>query len=438
MSGALDSLNLDHASGDVALILDLERIVSELMVEASALAASSFLRPPLLPEAGDPVRAWHEEFTRLVAPREPHLLKAVSFSIIQSCTDAIFPSCWMHEPRLIRYSNALWVRGHGALYDGITGLALPGTFLTRFPYQREAPACSEFRVEITCPADAFDRLDRAVLIPGAHCGDFGHFITETMAFLWPLFSGDRSEFEGAPVILRGCNSAESSASILYGLLREAHAFPVLERDLPTVVCLKEVVVPGPTVRLRAGFSPIHLRTLSGLAQYLSAADLDAESVPSESPLVYLSRSGLGPQARRVDQEEALEALLSQMGWLIFRPELHSLSMLIRVVRGASVLAGFEGSALHALGCVDQGVRLPALILLGDDPSPDYFLQFRAQKQPGFFVQCTRLDPSSDWPVWMRPRLLNCAAESLAKMIHDLAMSAALDARYQMDAQVAGV
>ena len=415
----------------------LELMVSEQLAEASALAVSSLLRPPLLPEAVDPMQAWHEEFSRLVVPREPHLLKAVSFRMIQSCTDAMFPPGLIREPRLLRYNNALWVRGHGALYDGTTGLALPGTFLTRFPYQHEAPACSAFRVEITCPTGAFDRLDRAVLIPGAYCGDFGHFMTEAMAFLWPLFSGERSVFEGAPVILRGCNAAESSASILYGLLREAHAFPVLEQDLPAVVCLEEVVVPEPTVRLRAGFSPIHLQTLSGLAQYLSAADSDAEPVPPESPLVYLSRSGLGPQARCVDQEEPLEALLSQMGWLIFRPELHSLNALMRVVRGAAVLAGFEGSALHALGCLDQSVRTPMLILLGDDPSPDYFLQFRAQKQPGFFVHCTRLDPSSDWPVWMRPRLLNCSAEALAKMIHDLAMSSPLEVGGQMVAQVAG-
>ena len=281
-------------------------------------------------------------------------------------------------------------------------------------------------MEITGPASVFPSLDRALLIPSANCSDFGHFITETMAFLWPLFMDSRSELEGYPVLLRGCDFQESAASMLFALLRGVHAFPVLEQDLPSVVYLKEVVVPEPSLRLQACWSPHHLRTLSGLGDWILSCHPHPQSVPTDCRLIYLSRSGLGPHSRCVDQEEALEACLKQMGWCVVHPELHSLAELLAVIRAAKVLSGFESSALHVLGCIDSSLQLPAVILLGDCPSPDYFLQFRVQRQPGFFIHCTRLDPGSEEPATMRPRLLNCAAESLAQMIHDLATGCLLD------------
>jgi hypothetical protein len=61
-----------------------------------------------------------------------------------------------------------------------------------------------------------------------------------------------------------------------------------------------------------------------------------------------------------------------------------------------------------------------VVLLGDNPSPDYFLQFRAQQLPGFFIQCTRLDPDSDRPEWLRPRLLNGSVQALASILETLA------------------
>ena len=344
----------------------------------------------------------------------------MSFAVIQSCTESIFPSGLIDEPSLLHYSNVLWLRGHAALYDGTTGLALPGTFLTRFPYQQQAPDCSLFRVEITGPSDTFHCLDRALLIPSAECGDFGRFITETMAFVWPLLSDARSSVEGYPVLLRGCDDLDPAAAILHALCRATHAFPVLERDLPPVVVLNEVVVPEPSLRLKAWWSPHHLRSLSRLADWLLGWDGQAASGKPDAAMVYLSRSGAGQDAHCVEQEQGLEALLAQLGWLIFHPEMHSLSELLAVVRSASVLAGFECSALHALGCVDPDSPPPALILLGDCPSPDYFLQFRAQGLRGFFVHCTSAPLASDRSAEGQSRYLNCAVESLVPMIHELA------------------
>ena len=88
-------------------------------------------------------------------------------------------------------------------------------------------------------------------------------------------------------------------------------------------------------------------------------------------------------------------------------------------RPARVIAASEGSALHGLSFLGQPAQPPTVLLLGDHPSPDYFLQFRAQRLHGFFIQCTRLNPDSDRPEWVRPRLLNGSVDALAGMIATL-------------------
>ena len=59
-------------------------------------------------------------------------------------------------------------------------------------------------------------------------------------------------------------------------------------------------------------------------------------------------------------------------------------------------------------------------MLGDQASPDYFLQFRAQGLPGFFIQCTRVDPDCSRPDWVRRRLLNGDPATLAGLLESLA------------------
>ena len=393
----------------------------ELLVETSQLSAASLLRPALGGGPDDPVLAWRSAFQQLVVPEQPQLFKAVAFAQIQACTDAAFPVAPNAAPQLLRYRDALWIRGAGALYDGNSGLALPGSFLSRFPRQRQTPHCHTYRVDLTRPVTAFPSFERALLVPFALCSNFGHFITETLGFLWPLFSEAKpSPLMGLPAILSGCTAGDPAAQVLHSLLRDRHAFPVLEADLPEAVHLQEVLVPEPSLRLHASCSLTHLRTAEAVGDWLIQREQpDSSALPSGEKL-FISRSALGPEARCVDQEPALEALLAEQGWFIFRPEQHTLAEQVAVYRRARVVAAFEGSALHGLSFVGRPERPPGVVLLGDQPSPDYFLQFRAQQLPGFFIQCTRLDPSSDRPEWLRPRLLNGSVQALAGIVESLA------------------
>ena len=393
----------------------------DLLVETSELSTASLLRPPAGHGPDDPVFAWRNAFQQLVMPELPHLFKAVAFAQIFACTDATFPSDHDGAPQLLRYSDALWIRGAGALYDGSSGLALPGSFLSRFPRQRQTPHCSTYRLDLTRPVTAFASFERALLLPFAVCTNFGHFITETLSFLWPLVDPSLSDaLIGLPAILTGCTAGDPAAQVLHSLLRDQHAFPVLEADLPEALHLQEVLVPEPSLTLHASCSATYLHTAAAVSDWLIQREHpDLSDLPVGEKL-FISRSALGPETRCVDQEAALEALLAEQGWLIFRPEQHTLAEQVAVYRHSWVVAAFEGSALHGLSFLGLPERPPGVVLLGDNPSPDYFLQFRAQQLPGFFIQCTRLDPDSDRPEWLRPRLLNGSVQALASILETLA------------------
>ena len=391
----------------------------ELLAETSQLAAASLLRPPCGDGPDDPVLAWREAFQEQVAPEQPHLLKAVSFAHLQACTDACFPADPVEPPQLLHLRDVLWIRGGGALYDSNTGLALPGSFLTRFPRARQTPTCSSHRIELTRPVSAFPHLERALYLPFSLCSNFGHFITETLAFLWPLFADSASDLVGLPALLSHCTGEDAAAQVLHALLRERHAFPLLEADLPDALHLKEVVVPEPSLQLHASCSATYLQTAAGVSEWLMQHQSPDPSQLPRGDKLYISRSALGPETRSVDQEPALELLLQDRGWTVFRPEQHSLAEQVAVYRQAGVVAAFEGSALHGLSFLGLPQRPPGVVLLGDQPSPDYFLQFRSQGLPGFFIQCTRLDPDSDKPEWVWPRILNGSVESLAAMIESV-------------------
>ena len=396
----------------------------ELLADTSELATASLVRPSRSGEPSDPVLTWRERFQAQVCPAQPHLFKALSFAQLQPDLDDLFPWDPQAAPRFLEYRDALWIRGSGALYDGRTGLALPGSYLTRFPRQRQTPTCTTFRVDLSHPLSALPRLERLVHLPFALCSNFGHFITETLGFLWPyLLAGSdagREDLTGWPVLLSSCQGTEPSEQVLHALIRQRHGFPLLEAHLPATLHLERVLVPEPSLRLHASCTTTHIRAAGALGDWL----LEQSAAPQEPTVagrrLFISRSALEGEVRRVDQEPVLEALLAERGWTIFHPQQHSLAEQVAAYRSAQVISGFEGSALHGLALLGDAAAGPGLVLLGDNPSPDYFLQFRAQCLRGFFIQCTQVDPADESAEWVRRRLLLGSPDTLADLLDTLA------------------
>lgn len=62
--------------------------------------------------------------------------------------------------------------------------------------------------------------------------------------------------------------------------------------------------------------------------------------------VYISRTKLGSHKAGLLFEDQLEAYLEQEGYVVFHPQDHSLDRQIAVYKGASMIIGVEGSAMH--------------------------------------------------------------------------------------------
>lgn len=86
--------------------------------------------------------------------------------------------------------------------------------------------------------------------------------------------------------------------------------------------------------------------------------------PAES--VYVSRSGMGPNAGRYACEDHLEHLLRAEGYRIFAPEQHSIAEQVATYQRASRLIFAEGSALHLFALVRQPGQISAVIHRRDD------------------------------------------------------------------------
>ena len=80
--------------------------------------------------------------------------------------------------------------------------------------------------------------------------------------------------------------------------------------------------------------------------------------PHSGERVWLSRSGLPEQFGRLLGEATLERHLVEHGWTVLRPETLGVAAQANVFAGAATVAGFAGSAFHAvLLCAAPRARL---------------------------------------------------------------------------------
>lgn len=81
----------------------------------------------------------------------------------------------------------------------------------------------------------------------------------------------------------------------------------------------------------------------------------------QNKALYVSRSGLGPEAGRFAGEDRLEEILAEDGYVVFRPEAHSLADQVAEYQSAGKLIFAEGSALHLMGLVVRPEQSVAVI-----------------------------------------------------------------------------
>jgi hypothetical protein len=187
--------------------------------------------------------------------------------------------------------------------------------------------------EVAPAAEVVAEHEQEVVWAGCVSGHFGHFLTESVARLWPLLPG--GPLEGVPVVFATPGQRPFAAEWL-----RAFGLEVLDLPREGLARFKRMWVPEPAWRIDAWVAPemrqIHLHAREGM---------ELPAVSSRGPL-WLSRSAL-ERDRRVRDEALCERLLD--GRIdVVHPEAMSLAQQVAQVEAAPAVTGTIGSAFHAL------------------------------------------------------------------------------------------
>lgn len=302
---------------------------------------------------------------------------------------------------------ALLLPGGQGLLD-LEGQRLEATFLRRgadlerFPYPEpeglDPPA-------LAAALAAAETVATLVFLPYLEFDHFGHWLTETAAWLGPLLDPGLDWLTAAGEEAELMVSAQA-APALAALERQLPPGPRRWRSsaaLPVPLRAERVLLPVPSMRhghsLRAHHGR-HLRLVLerrvGPSQQLPppiAGDPDGSRL-------YLSRSRLARSHRQILGEEALEEELRRRGWRIAWPETQPLDAQLQQLRQASVIAGPRGSAQHLLlyyGATARGRALISLCAAGQNLTTTYRMQASLQGLHWLALGCLCADPESSKP-----------------------------------------
>jgi capsular polysaccharide biosynthesis protein len=208
---------------------------------------------------------------------------------------------------------------------------------------------------------------------GNWINQFGHFVTETLTNLWP----NDPKVQGVlfhPFIFGG----EPTTWQLRLLTRAEWRSPIRIIRGPCVV--ESLIVPSRPFTTNLFAAPEAVLVWDRVS-----------SVGRPSRLVFLTRTGLDHDVRRLAGDDDLDEAMRLMGFDVIHPERLTIDEQLTVIASASVLAGVSGSALHLSAFAPATTRV---IEIGDQrvggaPLPNQLVIDAARGRLTAFVPLTR-------------------------------------------------
>ncbi len=259
-----------------------------------------------------------------------------------------------------------WIRG--AVHDA-DGTLLPGSQRI-WGGEPGSPVAVDPAI-LGDPAPAPKQLDGTWLYGGHWMVHFGHFLVETLTGLWPDTAGEidtpdgllfhRTYLGADPETRKGVLLTPEPRPWQAELLELAGfgGLPIrVVQSRP--VTADRVVVPARPMAFKAWAGPDAVAVWERVALAATASTGRAEV----SGRVFLSRTGFHrtretPKRVRTteDWDAALDTAFAAVGFDVVHPETLPLREQIRLVRGAEVLAGASGSALHLAAFAGSDTRV---------------------------------------------------------------------------------
>lgn len=183
-------------------------------------------------------------------------------------------------------------------------------------------------------ASVIETCDEEHIFAGFLFNHFGHFILESLARVWAV-----RQVSNSPIVW----ATDGELNAWQREICETLGFANRVRTLKGPTRFKKLLLPDVGYRSQDYIHPNH-------AKFLGAYSRSQDD--EKGPPLWLSRSALrGKQT--ISGEGEFEQALKKRGWDIVHPEQLSITKQLALIAKASVVAGVEGSALHAVVLVDQ-------------------------------------------------------------------------------------
>ena len=336
------------------------------------------------------VRAWDSLF--FLPPVSAVLVQSHRRRLIAKnggdSTDYELPSACKVRPRineaeliLREYSNVWLLPQYGCLYDACGCRIDVSVFRRGYrPNMLSAPETIDVK-----------RLKRGAIVDSALYGGilsyhFGHFLTESLARLWPLVE-DRC-LRSLPLLYFGYGATGKQPKFVRELITGVGSPKMIKVEHP--IRIKKILIPDASWVGFDSAHTIHRR----LCRYASRNIVRPESKKVsgfEDANVYLSRSRL-PIGRyaKILREKDIEKELMRKGVKVVYPEQLSFGDQIHLFEVARCVGGCIGSAFHTMLCADfSGIELRYFCKANQIPNVNYFNADAICGVEGRYYECLR-------------------------------------------------
>jgi len=242
-------------------------------------------------------------------------------------------------PEIRVFNDVIYMPQYACLYTS-DGLRIEDSCRFQGRGRRTLITDAPETIDVTLDRASLKRVSQKTIYAGVFNEHYGHFLLEDIARLWYA-----AKNQDLPILCHGLTARKTLKKTFLDTF-----FELVNLDrrrfitFKHPVLLNEVIIPYPSFSIRSEGFEVHKIIPENVANRV----LQTCVQKTTNQPVYLSRSKLNRKFRQITNEDKLEILLREKGFLICYPEKLSLQEQIQLVNKHEVIIGSLGSAFHSI------------------------------------------------------------------------------------------
>lgn len=216
---------------------------------------------------------------------------------------------------------------------------------------------------------------------------YGHILTESVSRIWPY----THDLKSLPIVFCGCPRPVPLINKFLGFCSDETIPIIILPQKPIIV--KRLYIPQPSMINRKYVHPHHAKLMSSV---IGPGLLRNSSSIRKNRILYLSRSKLSKDVRKIANEELLESAIVQLGGEIYHPQEHPIEDQVAVISHAKIIVTPLGSAAHSL-LLSPGTH-KIVFLCSDFVNPNYPMIDSVLSNSVSYLECLKRNPTSFAPL----------------------------------------